>query len=98
MTNAQRGLKNYTLNSMTHQIKKGSINNHQDNETSNIGDFTELNGLQEEKTEQKVEIIINGKDLELVQKQCHLSRQEAIDLIQKCNGDIKETLKTYINQ
>ena len=56
--------------------------------------MTQLN-VEEEK---KPEIIIKASDLQIVQNATHLSRQAAIDLIQNANGDIKQSLKNYVNQ
>ena len=44
------------------------------------------------------EIVIKQTDLTFIQTQCALTRNEAIELIKKANGDIKEALRLYIKQ
>ena len=34
----------------------------------------------------------------MVMKECNLQRQDAIELIQKANGDIKAALKLYLTE
>lgn len=54
--------------------------------------------LEEHPEEKRAEIIIQASDLTMVMRECCLQRQEAIDLIQKANGDIKAALKLYVHQ
>ena len=45
----------------------------------------------------KPQVVIQAADLKLVMETCHLERSAAIELIDKNEGDIKKTLKQFVN-
>lgn len=55
-----------------------------------------MNALNSQNHEAKPEIILNETDVRFVIKHCSISRSEAIDLMTKANGDVKETLRLYV--
>ena len=57
-----------------------------------------LQSLGDHAEEKKPNIVIKASDLDMVQKECNLQRQDAIELIQKANGDIKAALKLYLTE
>ena len=60
-----------------------------------VGNMDAIKDLDAGKEEKK-QIVIEGKDLTYVQAQTNLDRQSAIDLITKCDGDIKLALRTFV--
>ena len=57
-----------------------------------------LQSLGDHAEEKKPNIVIKSSDLDMVMKECNLQRQDAIELIQKANGDIKAALKLYLTE
>jgi NACalpha-BTF3-like transcription factor len=57
-----------------------------------------LRSIQSQPEETKPTLEIHSRDLTLVTKACGISQNEAIDLIQKANGNIKEALRLYLHQ
>lgn len=78
------------------RIKNNQIHTETDNASNVKIDNEQLKGIQD--VHEDKEIIIKGTDVTFIQKQCELSRNEAIELLQKANGDLKEALRLYIRQ
>jgi len=84
---------------MSHQVKQGSLKQSQEeSEPLQNADLSDLKNLQEEKLDKPKEVSIKSSDLDLVMKTCRLQRQDAIDLMQKCNGDVRESIRYYLNE
>ena len=57
----------------------------------------ELSNITPIEEEKKKVVEIKAADLQLLMNECCLSRQDAIDLLQKMEGDIKSSLNYFIN-
>jgi NACalpha-BTF3-like transcription factor len=57
-----------------------------------------LRSIQSQPEELKPQLEIHSRDLGLVVKECGISQADAIDLIQKANGNIKEALRLYLHE
>jgi len=72
-----------------------------ENQESEAHENIELSSIKDLSTQPEVKkkaIEIKGSDLALVTSECGISRQEAIDLITKADGDIHQALLLYIRQ
>ncbi|EAY15320.1 hypothetical protein TVAG_223960 [Trichomonas vaginalis G3] len=78
---------------MTKQAPKSSLKPAEEASVGNMGDINKLN---EEKKDQKPALVIEASNLNLVMKYTGLDKQSAIDLIEKNNGDIKASLKSFV--
>ena len=92
-TNKGGVLVNCKSGQMSLGVSKDSIKGG-DSEQS-VGNMDAIKNLDAGK-EEKPQIVIGSKDLSYVQAQTNLDRQAAIDLITKCNGDIKLALRTFV--
>ena len=74
-------------------VSKGSIKGNEAEQS--VGNMDAIKNLDAGK-ETKPQLVIEGKDLSYVQAQTGLDRQNAIDLIQRCDGDIKLAIRTFV--
>ena len=79
---------------MSLAVSKDSIKGNNDSEQA-VGNIDAIKDLDAGKEEKK-EIVVDGKDLAYVQAQTNLDRQNALDLITRCDGDIKLALRTFV--
>lgn len=63
---------------------------------SDAGAIKAMQALQQEKQEEKPQIVIQSADLTIVMNATHLSRNDAISLIESTNGNIKDALCKYV--
>ena len=74
-------------------VSKDSIKGNESEQA--VGNMDAIKDLDAGK-EEKPQIVIEAKNLNYVQQQTNLDRQSAIDLITRCNGDIKLALRTFV--
>lgn len=78
---------------MSIQASKSSL---KPTEEASVGNMTDIKKLDAEKKDTKPQLVIEGANLNLVMKHTGLDKQAAIDLIEKNNGDIKASLKSFV--
>jgi NACalpha-BTF3-like transcription factor len=57
-----------------------------------------LRSIQSQPEETRPKLEIHSRDLALVAKECGVSQSDAVDLIQRAGGDVKEALRLYLHQ
>ena len=79
---------------MSRAVKQHSVKETEEGETMSAAGLSKISSA----TSQKKVLQIEGKDLNLVMNATKLPRNQAIELIQKTNGDIKAALELFVNQ
>ncbi|OHS98518.1 hypothetical protein TRFO_35048 [Tritrichomonas foetus] len=82
---------------MSHQVEQSALIQKESSQ-SDEGAIKAMKTLQETKEEKKPDLVIKGADLNLVMDATHLSRNEAIELIESTDGNIKEALCRYVTK
>ncbi len=68
-----------------------------DNSSNNNNAGQELLDLAKDEEKPKEIIKINNKDLELLKNELEMSQEEAMKILIKYKGDVKEAIRFYLN-
>jgi len=66
--------------------------------TGAAGAAAEICAVEAPAEEKKAELVIRHSDLIVVMRETCLGRQDAVDLMQKANGDVKSAMRLYLPQ